>query len=151
MMKKIIFSAIIALVSVSMFSCTKVVPIAERAKKTWTVLSASENGVVVYTKGGANNKATGYANFSLNLLSATTFTMRETDNNSFSGQYTIVGDDKKGTGTLSLKGISPIPTGTTGAIDYTIVSLAETQMVLLRSSANQKTGASSTQYTLVSQ
>ena len=150
-MKKSIYSSLLAFTMlIAVVSCKKATPITERIKKAWSVQSVKENGTLVYTKGGTANKVPGYAKFSLNLLSPPTFTMREVDDNSFSGQYLISGaDDKLGTGTLSLKGISPVPTGSNGTIDLTITSITAVQMVLVRSSTNPKTGATSTEYTLV--
>jgi hypothetical protein len=151
-MKKFIFRILsIVLLAGTLSSCEKVTPIVDLAKKGWSAQSVKENNVVVYTKGGTSNKQN-YDAFSLNLLGAPNFTLRELDNNSFSGQYEITGqDDKAGTGKLTLKNMSPVATGTTGSIDYSISSISETQLVLVRSSTNAKTGATSTEYTLVSQ
>lgn len=123
-----------------------VAPVSERIKKTWTAQSVKEGSTVVYTKGGSANTKPGYANFSLNLASAPTATLKEVDGNTFTGSYSLPTDTK-----LSLTGLTPPPTNTGGTIEFTIVSFSDTQMVLARTTASSKTGGTINEYTLVSQ
>ncbi|MCU0325709.1 MAG: hypothetical protein MUF45_10715 [Spirosomaceae bacterium] len=148
-MKKIGFLLLsFGFIGLSNISCKeKVAPVSERIAKNWTASSVKEGTSVVYTKGGTSNVRPGYSSFSLNLAAAPTASLREFDNNSFTGQYEVT--DTK----LTLKSLNPQPTGTGGTIEYTIVSLNNegTELKLLRTTPSQKTGSNSNEYTLVSQ
>lgn len=123
-----------------------VAPVSERIKKNWTAQSVKEGSTVVYTKGGASNTKPGYANFSLNLASAPTFTWKTVDGNTFTGSYSLPTDTR-----LLLTGLTPPPTNTGGSVEFTIISFSDTQMVLARTTADSKTGGTINEYTLVSQ
>jgi hypothetical protein len=138
----------LGLFSLSVTSCKeKIPPVSERIAKVWTPTSVKEGATVVYTKGGTGNIRAGYSNFSLNLSTAPSANLKEFDNTSFSGQYDVT--DVK----LTLKSLSPQPTGTGGTIEFTIVSINNegTELKLARTSASQKTGGTTNEYTLVSQ
>jgi hypothetical protein len=138
----------LGLFSLSITSCQeKVKPVSERIAKVWTPTSVKEGATVVYTKGGTGNIRAGYSNFSLNLSSSPSATLKEFDNNSFSGQFEAT--DTK----LTLKSLSPQPTGTGGTIEYTIISINNegTELKLTRTTPSQKTNGTTNEYTLVSQ
>ena len=137
----------ILLVSVCLFalSCkTKVVPVSETIKKTWTANIIKEGSATVYTKGAAANTKPGYSSFVLNLLIAPSVTLKEADGNTFTGQYELVGDTK-----LVLKNLNPIPTGTGGIIEFTITSVTDTELKIVRTTASQKTGGTINDYSLI--
>jgi hypothetical protein len=134
------------LVSLTFFalSCkTKVVPVSEKIKKTWTASVVKEGSATVYTKGGTSTKP-GYSSFTLNLLIAPSVTLKEFDGNTFTGQYELVGDTQ-----LVLKNLTPVPTGTGGTITYTINSISDNELKLTRTAASQKTGGTINEYSLV--
>ncbi|WP_337042857.1 hypothetical protein [Emticicia sp. 17c] len=145
-MKKI--AVLLFACSFFIFSCgkTKTVPVTEKIKKNWTASTVKEGSAIVYSKGAANNTKPGYSSFQLRLLLAPAVTLIEFDGNTFSGQYEVVGDTK-----LVLKNLSPVPTGTGGTIEFTIDSINDTQLILTRTSASQKTGNTINTYTLVTQ
>ncbi len=140
----------LGLFSIAISSCKEKIPaVSERIKKAWTPTSVKEGSTVVYTKGGTGNIRAGYSGFSLNLASAPNSTLKEFDNNTFNGTYEVSADGLK----LTLKGLNPQPTGTSGTIEYTIVSLNNegTELKLARTTASQKTNNTVNEYTLVSQ
>ena len=137
----------ILLVSFGFFalSCkTKVVPVSETIKKTWTAQIVKEGSATVYTKGAAANTKPGYSSFVLNLLIAPSVTLKEADGNTFTGQYELIGDTQ-----LVLKNLNPVPTGTGGTITFTINSVSDTELKITRTTASQKTGGTINDYTLV--
>ncbi len=130
------------------FSCgkDKVVPVADKIKKNWVANTVKEGSAIVYTKGAASNSKPGYSSFQLRLLGAPSATLVEFDGNSFSGQYELTGDTK-----LTLKNLSPAPTGTGGTIEFTIDSITDSQLILTRTTPSQKTGGTTNTYTLAVQ
>jgi hypothetical protein len=130
------------------FSCgkEKTVPVSEKIKKNWIAGTVKEGTAIVYTKGAANNTKPGYSSFQLRLLAAPSATLVEFDGNTFSGQYELVGEKK-----LVLKNLSPAPTGTGGTIEFTIDDITDTQLILTRTTASQKTGGTINTYTLTIQ
>ena len=136
----------ILFVSFSFFalSCkTKVVPVSETIKKTWTANIVKEGSATVYTKGAASNTKPGYSSFVLNLLIAPSVTFKDIDGNTFTGQYEVTDTQ------LTLKNLSPIPTGTGGTITFTINSISDTALDITRTTSSQKTGGTINQYMLV--
>lgn len=127
------------------FSCgkEKVVPVSDKIKKNWVASTVKEGGTIVYTKGAANNAKPGYSSFQLRLLAAPSATLVEFDGNTFSGQYELTGDTK-----LTLKNLSPAPTGTGGTIEFSIDLISDTQLILTRTTPSQKTGNTTNTYTL---
>lgn len=130
------------------FSCgkDKVVPVSDKIKKNWVANTVKEGTAIVYTKGAASNSKPGYSSFQLRLLGAPSATLVEFDGNSFSGQYELTGDTK-----LTLKNLSPAPTGTGGTIEFTIDSITDSQLILTRTTPSQKTGGTTNTYTLAVQ
>lgn len=137
----------ILFVSIGLFalSCkTKVVPVSEKIKKTWTANIVKEGSTVVYTKGAPTNLKAGYSSFVLNLLIAPSVTLKDFDGNTFTGQYELVGDTQ-----LVLKNLNPVPTGSGGTITFTINSVTDTALDITRTTASQKTGGTINNYALV--
>ena len=130
------------------FSCgkEKAVPVSDKIKKNWIANTVKEGSTIVYTKGAANNAKPGYSSFQLRLLASPSATLVEFDGNTFSGQYELTGDTK-----LTLKNLSPAPTGTGGTIEFTIDSITDTQLILTRTTPSQKTGGTTNIYTLTIQ
>jgi hypothetical protein len=140
------WSLMLAIVVLAGGCKTKVKPLSERLAKTWTAESVKEGSAVVYTRGGTGNTRPGYSDFRLTLVSGgSSATLVEFDKNSFAGSWELVGETK-----LTLKSLSPAPTGTGGVIDYTITSINDTQLVLTRTSGSIKTGGTINVYTLTS-
>jgi hypothetical protein len=63
----------------------------------------------------------------------------------FSGNWTLDSEQKK----LTLQALNPVPYGTNATIANTLVSWSPNQLVLLRTTANPKTGNTLNEYTLV--
>ena len=124
----------------------KVNPLSEIIGKVWSAQVVKEGSAVVYTKGGTNNVQAGYINFRLDLSSPTSVTYKERDGNTFTGQWEL---QEGTTNTLVLKNLTPQPTGTSGTITFTINSSSETEFVITRTTASQKTGGTINNYTLV--
>lgn len=142
-MKKIAI-IIISVAAFAVSSCkTKVVPVADLIKKTWTASVVKEGSATVYTKGGSSNSKPGYSSFKLNLLIAPSVTLVDFDGNTFTGQYSLK-DDK----TLVLTNLNPAPTGTGGTIEFTINSVNDTVLDITRNSVSQKTGGTINNYSL---
>lgn len=146
-MKKLNY-ILIALSFVAMANCsgckTKVKPVSELIAKVWSAQKVEEGSAVVFTKGAATNVRAGYTNFRLDLTNATTVSYRDWDNTSFSGQWELQGDTR-----LVLKNLTPVPTGTTGTIEFTISPTpTETEFIITRTTGNQKTGGTVNKYTL---
>lgn len=118
-------------------------PVSERIAKVWTARLVDENQTTVYTRGGTTNVRPGYSNFKLDLSSATAVTLVEFSGEQFKGQWSVPTDTK-----LVLSNLSPQPTGTNGTIEFTIGTLTDTELVLTRTTASQKTGGTINKYTL---
>lgn len=126
-MKKLILSLPILFAFVLILSsCGKDAPeptLTEKLTKTFTVSIAKEGGVEVYNKTKATNIASGYSNYKLSLSSTKSATLTAKDNTTFTGTWTLTNTDK----TLSLTGLKTSaganPTGTTGTIEFTIVTI----------------------------
>jgi hypothetical protein len=121
----------------------KVKPLTERIAKSWSAETVKEGSVVVYSKGGAGNTQGGYAQFRLTLVDGGSAILIDRDNTAFTGIWQLTGDSK-----LTLKNLSPEPTGTGGTIEYTINSFDESKMVITRTTESIKTGKTINQYTL---
>jgi hypothetical protein len=125
-------------------SCKRPVPpLSERIAKVWSAESVREGSSVVFTKGNASNTRPGYANWRLSLNNNGTVTYTEFDNNSFAGQWELIGDNR-----LVLKNLNPQPTGTPGTVEFTISEFADGRMVLTRTASSVKTGGTINQYTV---
>jgi hypothetical protein len=122
----------------------KTPPLSERIAKAWTARIVTENNTMVYTRGGTSNVRPTYSNFKLDLSSAPTARYTAYDGNTFVGQYSVQDNPQ----TLTLTNLQPSPTGTNGTISFTISSISDTELVLTRNSADQKTGNSTNVYTL---
>jgi hypothetical protein len=144
-MKNIILITLIFVI----FSCGKkedpapvIVPLSTKIKKVWTPETVKESGTLVYTKGATGNTKAGYSQFKLDL-STTAATLTELDGNSFTGTWELQNDTK-----LVLKNLNPVPTSTTGTIEFTINSASETILNISRTSQNPKTGNTLNDYLL---
>ena len=128
------------------FGCKrdKTPPISERLQKVWIASSVEEGGTVVFTKGSASNIKPGYSQFRLDLSSPTTASLTEFDANTFVGTWEVTADGK----TLTLKGLSPQPTGTNGNISFTIGSVSDQELTLTRTTISLKTGGTLNSYNL---
>jgi hypothetical protein len=126
-MKKLILSLPILFAFVLIFSsCSKTTvepTVTEKLTKTFSVSIAKEGGVEVYNKTKTSNTAPGYASYKLSLSSTGTATLTAKDNTTFTGTWSVSSDNK----TLSLTGLKTSagsnPTGTTGTIEFTIVTI----------------------------
>lgn len=114
------------LVAFVLSSCGKDAPeptLTEKLTKTFTVSIAKEGSVEVYNKTKTTNIAPGYSNYKLSLSSTKAVTLTAKDNTTFTGTWALTNADK----TLSLTGLKTSaganPTGTTGTIEYTIVTV----------------------------
>ncbi len=132
----ILFSALIGC------SGKKVAPVSERIAKIWTASKVDENKVTVYTKGGVTN-VRNYTTFKLDLSQAPTVKYTEFDGNTFVGKYSVPSDSR-----LVLTELTPSPTGANSTIEFTINSIDDNNLSLTRTTASQKTGNTTNDYTL---
>ncbi|MFN4146200.1 MAG: hypothetical protein ACK4GN_10285 [Runella sp.] len=147
-MKRIYFLlAVVGVLSVS--GCKKKPkPLSEVIGRAWSAQLIKHGSATVFTKGAANNAVPGYANYRLDLSSPTAVSYREFDGNTFTGQWEV---QETATGnSLILRNLTPQPTGTNGTIQFTINTFSETELVITRTTASQKTGGTINNYTLVS-
>ncbi|RRB10876.1 hypothetical protein [Larkinella knui] len=144
-MKRLSIYLMLLLVSAGC-SKKKVAPLSERLQRIWTANVVREGGTMVYTKGGAANIRPGYVGFVLDLSSAAGVTLKDVDGSSVTGQWEVSSDEKR----LILKGLTPPPSGTNGTIEFTIGTLTESQLTLVRTTTSLKTGGSINTYELTS-
>lgn len=116
--------------------------LAQLAKK-FSAQSVDENNITVYTKGGASNIRPGYNKLLLDLTGPGA-TFRDFDNNTFVARVWTVTDNNK----LTLTDLDPQPSGTNGVIEFSITSISDSQVVLTRLAASEKTGGQIVKYTL---
>ena len=133
----------------ALLSCKKdkVAPLSERIAKVWSAQKVTEASMVVYTKGASSNAKPGYSQFRLDLSSATSVRLTEFDGNTFVGQWGVSSDEK----ILTIKNLSPQPTGTGGTIIYNITEGSESSLKLTRTTASAKTGNTLNSYELTNQ
>jgi hypothetical protein len=128
-------------------SCgSKVAPVSERIAKVWKAASVKENAVEVYkTGGGSANTKPGYVSYSLDLSAPPAVKIKDVDGGTYTGTYSVTAT------TLSIKGLTPQPTGTGGNLDFQITSLSDegTNLVLKGTIPYPKTGNTTNTYTLV--
>jgi hypothetical protein len=145
MNKKVLFSTLFS-VGVFLFSACgpKVAPVSERIAKVWIAAAVKENSTEVYKKGGTSNIKPGYSTYKLDLSAPPAVTIREIDGGTYTGTYTVTAT------TLSIKGLTPQPTGTGGNLDFTITSLSDegTDLILTSTTPYPKTGNTTNTYTL---
>ncbi|AUD02998.1 hypothetical protein [Spirosoma pollinicola] len=120
----------------------KVAPVSERIAKVWSASKVDENKVTVYTKAGTAN-VRNYTAFRLDLSAAPTVKYTDFDNNTFVGKYSVPSDTR-----LVLTELTPSPTGANGTIEFTINSIDDNTLSLSRTTASQKTGGTTNDYTL---
>lgn len=95
--------------------------VANLIKKSWSANSITWDGVEQYQKTSSANLVSGYAGFKLDLSVSGVVKLTEFDGSTYAGTYTISSDQN----TLKLANLtssSGVPSGTNGAIDFTIVS-----------------------------
>lgn len=127
-------------------SCnTKIKPASERVKKIWTAKVVVENTTTVFTAGATSNVKPGYSTYSLDLSAPPKVTLRDIDGGSYTGTYDVSVANK-----LSLKGLTPQPTGTGGNLDFNMTIVSDTELKLVTTTAYPKTGNTNNTYTLIS-
>lgn len=147
MNKRLLLSTLFAFGVLIISSCgPKVAPVSERIAKTWTASSVKENSTEVYKTGGTTNTKPGYSTYKLDLSAPPAVVIREIDGGTYTGTYTVTAT------TLSIKGLTPQPTGTGGSLDFTITTLSDDgkSLVLTATTPYPKTGNTTNTYTLVS-
>lgn len=138
------FLSVVTLVALlTACSGTKTPPVSERIAKVWSARIVDYNAQTVYTRGGTSNVQPNYSNFKLDLSKPPAVTYIEFDGNTFVGQYSVPSDTR-----LILTNLNPSPTGANGSIEFTINSISDSELVLTRTSASQKTGNTTNKYTL---
>ncbi|CAG5009263.1 hypothetical protein DYBT9275_04457 [Dyadobacter sp. CECT 9275] len=142
----VIWCAVLSITLLASGCKKKVKPLSERIAKTWTAESVDHATTVVYTRGGSANSWPGYSDFRLILTTASgvnSATLTEWNKDSFTGTWELEGDTK-----LILKNLVPVPTGTSGTIEFTINSIDDSKLVITRLSTSKKTGDTINKYTL---
>jgi hypothetical protein len=143
-MKKYFGFMILGLFYFGINSCKpKVPPASDLAKKIWIAQSVKENNVEVFKTGSSSNPKPGYGSYRLDLTTPPTVTLKDIDGGSYTGTYTVTST------LLSLKGLTPQPTGTGGNLDFTISTINETSLVMSNSQPYPKTGNTTNIYSLV--
>lgn len=142
-MKHIIYTLLIL---ATLASCKKdtAIPVSDQLKKVWSANVIKEGTTTVFTKGAGTNVKPGYSQFRLDLSSATSARLTEFDGNTFTGQWALSADEK----TLTLSNLTPQPTGTSGTIAYTVGSVSETTLALVRTTTSLKSGGTVNDYQL---
>lgn len=144
MNKKIIFSLLSMTSLFFTVSCkTKVEPITSRIAKVWSASSVKENNVEVYKTGAITNTKPGYLNYKLDLSTPPNVIIKEVDGGTYVGKYTVT--DTK----ITITGLTPEPTGTSGSLSFTITSFTETELILTADQDYAKTGGKRNIYTLI--
>jgi hypothetical protein len=145
----LLFLGIVAIVQFS--GCgggTTVKPkaLSEVLKAVFYAQQVKHDNVVVYTKGGASNTVDNYKKLKFDLSSGSTVSFTDFDGNTFTGNYSISADNKS----LTLSGLTPVPTGSGGTVTFSVVSFTESpaQVVLSRVGQSVKTGNTTNEYTL---
>jgi hypothetical protein len=139
--------AFLVLMMSPIISCNKKIkPVSERIAKVWVANLVREGSRVVYDKNAVSNIRMNYTNFLLDLSNSQTVTLREFDNQTFTGQWEVQEDTK-----LILKNLSPQPTGTSGIIEYSITQLSNNDLKLTRTATSIKTGNTLNNYELINQ
>jgi hypothetical protein len=140
------FTALLAVLFLAQSCGPKIPPVSERIAKIWIASSVKEDNVEVYKTGGSANIKPGYSTYRIDLSAPPKAVIREVDGGTYTGTYEIVGSNK-----LTIKGLSPEPTGTGGTLEFTITTLSEdgTALVLTANQAYPKTGNTKNVYSLV--
>ncbi len=128
-------------------SCEKknsVPAVSERIKQSYKAQKVTHDGIEVYTLGGSLNLVPEYSTFLLDLRTASTVSYKDITPETFSGSYSVTDNS------LTLSGLTPVPTGANGQIEFDITSLSDDgkDLVLTRRSQNPKTGSTINVYTL---
>jgi hypothetical protein len=123
---------------------TKAKPLSEVLRAVFYAQQVKHDKTVVYTKGAASNTVSGYSKFRLDISSVSSASFTDFDGNTFSGTYSLSGS------TLTLNGLTPVPTGSGGTITFSVLSFQESpaQVVLSRLGSSVKTGNTTNEYTL---
>ena|SRR4028119_1800809 len=114
---------------------------AELIQKSWSAKEVKHDGTKVFQAGMTNNTFD-YSKFRLDFLNATDVRLTELDGSISNGKWSLSGNN------LSLTQLTPEPTLTDGKIDYSSVSVTETELKITRVGTNPKTGQSNTEYVL---
>ncbi len=117
-------------------------PATELIVKTWSAKEVKEAGTKVYDSSSSTNTKD-YSKFKLSFT-ATTVTLTEANGDVINGKWALTNNNT----TLVLSSLNPQPTGVTGDLTYSSVTVTDSQLTMTRSSNNPKTGASSTDYVL---
>ena len=141
-----LFTVLVVLLAFSSSCKEKVTPIKDRLSKSWVARIVKEDGNQVYSRGGSSNTKPGYENFKLTLSSSGSATLSDI-NDTFIGTFTATESS------ITLTGLTPEPTGSSGTLVYTIVSLAgdDAELQLKMNEPYPKTGNTINEYTLVPQ
>jgi hypothetical protein len=121
----------------------KVAPTSERIKKVWTIKSVSENGTEVFKLGAATNIKPGYSTYKLDLSAPPAVSLRDVDGGTYKGTYSIPSNTQ-----LSLKALTPEPTGTAGNLDFNVSFISATEITLTATTPYPKTGNTTNVYVL---
>jgi len=112
--------------------------------RIWKAQEVKEGATVVYRAGSAGNVYPGYSNYRMKFgVASIEFT--ELSGEKFAGTWVLTDDNSK----LTFNGLMPIPYGTGGTIEFTLVRWEANKLVLRRETPNHKTGGTLNEYTLI--
>lgn len=114
---------------------------AELIQRNWSAKEVKESGTKVFDAGMSTN-VVNYSKFKLDFLNATDVRLTELDGSVSTGKWSL------NSSTLSLTQLVPEPTSTGGKIEFSSVSVTETELKITRVGTNAKTGQSNTEYVL---
>jgi hypothetical protein len=144
---KILLSTLLIVSLLIFSSCgTKVAPVSERIAKIYTASSVKENGSEVFNKTGTSNIKPGYGSYKMDLSSPPKVSIKDVDGGTYTGTYSVTATE------LTINGLTPQPTGTSGNLNFTITTLSDTgtELILTAKQTYPKTGNTTNVYTLVS-
>ncbi|WP_080058167.1 hypothetical protein [Spirosoma aerolatum] len=118
------------------------------ANKRWKAFRVEEAGVLVYQEGKADNLFPGYRNYELQFTGSR-IKLTEFTKETFEGDWSITQQGSRVY--LILQNLTPIPTETQGELEYEVYQFDDSQMTLVATKTNRKTGNTINTYTLVPQ
>ena len=112
--------------------------------RVWKAQEVKEGTAVVYRAGSSSNIYPGYSNYRMKF-GASNVEFTELSGEMFAGTWLLADNNSK----LTFSALMPVPYGTGGTIEFTLVRWEANKLVLKRGTPNQKTGGTVNEYTLV--
>jgi len=117
----------------------------DKISKTWLPQTVSENGTVVYTRGGSSNIKSYYSSFRLKLQANGNIEMTEVEGTRITGKWSLGSNDTR----LLLQELSPAPSESGGTLEYSISAADDKKLTISALKVNHKTGGTTNKYELI--